>query len=94
VSPRQYWVYIATNHSRTLYVGVTSDLQKRIAEHQSATTGGFTSRYRIDSLVYFESTTDIFSAIAREKQIKGWSREKKLRLVESKNPGWVDLVAG
>jgi putative endonuclease len=94
VSPRQYCVYIATNHSKTLYVGVTSDLQKRIAEHRSATTGGFTSRYRIDSLVYFESTTDIFSAIAREKQIKGWSREKKLRLVESKNPGWVDLVAG
>jgi putative endonuclease len=93
MSVRQYWVYIATNRSGTLYVGVTGDLRRRMAEHRAAETGGFTSKYRIDRLVYFESTADVSSAIAREKQIKGWGREKKLRLVESTNPGWVDLSA-
>ena len=88
---RSYYVYIMTNHSGTLYVGVTNDLQRRLAEHKSALFEGFTKRYAITRLVWFEETSDVRAAIAREKQIKGWRRAKKVALVESMNPGWRDL---
>jgi putative endonuclease len=88
---KRYYVYILTNVSRTLYVGVTNDLIRRIYEHQQKLVPGFTRRYNINRLVYFEETGDVETAIAREKQIKGWLREKKVQLIESANPDWKDL---
>jgi putative endonuclease len=88
---RLYWVYIATNRSRTLYTGVTSDLPGRLYKHRHRSIPGFTSKYRIDRLVYFESTPNVRAAIEREKQIKGWRRSKKVELIESMNPMWDDL---
>jgi putative endonuclease len=88
---QQYWVYIATNGSKTLYTGVTNDLQRRMHEHRNSLIPGFTSKYRIDRLVYFETTSDVRAAIAREKQIKGWRRDRKIALVEAANPKWADL---
>jgi len=90
---RQFYVYIMTNRSRTLYAGVTNNLQRRVYEHKHKLVPGFTSKYNISQLVYFEVTSDVHSAIAREKQIKGWLRAKKIDLIESVNPGWVDLGA-
>jgi putative endonuclease len=87
------YVYIMTNRSRTLYTGVTSNLQERVFQHKNKLVAGFTSKYRIDRLVYFEETPDIRDAIAREKQIKGWTRARKLALIESMNPDWRDLSA-
>ncbi len=88
-------VYIMTNRKRTvLYTGVTSDLPTRVAEHRAKTDpGSFASRYNADRLVYFETTLDIESAIAREKQIKGWLRRRKIELIESVNREWNDLAA-
>jgi len=86
-----YFVYILTNHSRTLYTGVTNDLPRRVDEHRKGHGSTFTGRYRITRLVYFEMTNDVTAAIQREKQIKGWRRERKIALVESINPGWNDL---
>jgi putative endonuclease len=94
VQDRHYFVYIMTNRARTLYTGVTNDLRRRVYEHREKIIPGFTKRYDIDRLVYFEATTDVRSAIVREKQIKGWRREKKLDLIESMNPGWEDLGDG
>ena len=91
---KQYYVYIMTNKSRTLYTGVTSDLGRRVYEHKRKLVPGFTSKYRITQLVYFEVTQDIYAAIAREKQIKGWLRGKKIALIESVNPEWKDLSIG
>ena len=89
-----YFVYMLTNPSRTvLYIGVTGDLIRRLAQHRSGETGGFTARYHTHRLVYFEQTTDVRAAIAREKQLKGWSRAKKDALVESVNPLWRELSA-
>ena len=88
------YVYIMANRSRTLYVGVTSDLQQRAYQHKHKLLPGFTSRYQMDLLVYFEETPDIRDAIAREKQIKGWTRAKKLALIERVNPEWEDLSEG
>src|SRR5215831_19192618 len=88
----QYWVYIATNGSRTLYTGITNDLERRMCEHRNSLVPGFTSRYRIDRLVYFETTSDVWAAISREKQIKGWRRLKKVALIEAINPEWADLM--
>jgi putative endonuclease len=85
------YVYIMTNRSYTLYTGVTNDLERRVHEHKMKLVGGFTARYNITKLVYFETTGDIESAIAREKQIKGWLRRKKVDLIESVNPEWRDL---
>jgi len=76
--------------SRTLYCGVTNDLVRRVCAHKTMIRRGFTSRYLIDRLVYLEET-DIYAAISREKQVKGWTRAKKLELIESMNPGWEDL---
>jgi len=80
-----------TNKSGTLYTGVTNNLEKRVYEHKHHLVNGFTKKYRIDKLVYFEETNDINVAISREKQIKGWLRKKKIALIESMNPGWKDL---
>jgi len=87
----QYFVYIMTNKSGTLYTGVTNNLERRIYEHKHHLVKGFTSKYNIEKLVYFEETNDINAAISREKQIKGWLRKKKIALIESINPGWKDL---
>jgi len=81
-----YWVYIMTNRSRTLYTGVTGDLARRVYEHRNHLVPGFTSRYKIDRLVHAESISEVRGAIAREKQIKGWVRSKKLALVARSNP--------
>ncbi len=88
---KEYYVYIITNRSRTLYVGVTNDLMRRVYEHKHKLVPGFTSKYNIQYLVYYESTSSIYSAIGREKQIKGWLRAKKIALIESMNPEWKDL---
>jgi putative endonuclease len=88
---KTYFVYILANHSRMLYTGVTSDLERRTAEHKAKVMPGFSKKYNLHRLVYFEETNDIRSAIAREKQIKGWLRKKKIALIESVNPTWKDL---
>jgi putative endonuclease len=91
---RQYYVCIMTNRSRTLYVGVTNDLERRVHEHKSAITEGFTKRYKINRLVYFDATPDVEGAISREQEIKRWRRSKKIGLIEASNPGWKDLAEG
>lgn len=88
---RQYFVYIMTNRSRTLYTGVTNDLERRVEEHRIKLVPGFTSKYNITQLVYWEEYKDVRAAIAREKEIKGWLRSKKIALIESLNPHWDDL---
>ncbi|MFQ5965243.1 MAG: GIY-YIG nuclease family protein [Candidatus Scalinduaceae bacterium] len=88
---RQYYVYIMTNKSKTLYTGVTNNLERRVFEHKHHLVKGFTNKYKITKLVYYEATNDVLSAITREKQIKGWLRKKKLALIESVNPRWKDL---
>ncbi len=88
-----YYVYILTNQAdRVLYIGVTNDLERRIYEHKSHLVEGFTRDYRVDKLIYFEETSDVHAAIAREKQLKGWRREKKEALIRSVNPLWRDLT--
>jgi putative endonuclease len=88
---RQYYVYILSSKTRRLYVGVTNDLQRRLAQHQDGTGTAFTSRYNIIRLVYYEAFGDVAAVIEREKQLKGWLRSRKLALVESENPSWRDL---
>jgi putative endonuclease len=89
--PGAFFVYIMTNRSGTLYVGVTNDLERRVYEHKNKLLPGFTARYRIDRLVFFETTDDIRVAIDREKEIKGWRRRKKILLISGTNPSWRDL---
>ena len=89
---RTYYVYIMASRSRVLYTGVTNDLVRRVDEHKRSLIPGFTSRYHITRLVYFEELGDVRDAIAREKQLKGWVRSRKLRLIEQKNPTWEDLA--
>jgi putative endonuclease len=92
---RHYSVYILANkHHTVLYVGVTNDLKRRMWEHKTKAAPGFTSRYNIDQLMYFETSHDIVAAIAREKQLKGYGRNKKTVLIERENPAWADLSAG
>ncbi len=87
-----YYVYILTNWSnKVLYTGITNNLEKRLYEHKNKLVKGFTEKYNVHKLVYFDSTTDVKAAIAREKQIKSWTRRKKNALIESVNPQWVDL---
>lgn len=87
-----YYVYLMTNkYHNVLYTGVTNNLERRLWEHKNKTISGFTEKYNVDKLVYFEETTDVTSAIAREKQIKGWLRIKKNALIETINPNWQDL---
>jgi putative endonuclease len=83
-----------TNKSKTLYTGFTNDLIRRIYEHKNHLVKGFTDKYNITKLVYYEATNDVISAIEREKQIKGWLRKKKIDLIESMNPEWKDLSEG
>jgi putative endonuclease len=91
---RTYYVYMLASRSRNLYVGVTNDLLRRLSEHRLGVVPGFTARYGIFRLVYFELLGDIRAAIAREKEIKGWRREKKMSLIEWKNRTWEDLAVG
>lgn len=91
---KEYYVYIMTNHSRTLYIGMTNDLKRRVYQHKQKRIEGFSSRYNITQLVYYESTNDVHVAIAREKQLKGWIRAKKIALIETQNPDWKDLSDG
>ena len=89
----EYYVYMLTNsHKNLLYTGITNDLVRRIYEHKHhLDKGSFTDRYNIEYLVYYESTSDVTAAIEREKQIKGWNRKRKDKLIASKNPDWEDL---
>lgn len=91
MAARQYFVYILSNKSRTLYTGVTNALMARVHQHKAGQVEGFTRRYHVTQLVYFESCGEVLDAIAREKQIKGWRRSKKIALIESLNPQWIDL---
>jgi putative endonuclease len=88
---RTYHVYILASLSRRLYVGVTGDLSGRVWHHRHPDTDSFTARYHVDRLVWYEATSDIHSAISREKEIKGWGRKKKMNLIESVNASWEDL---
>lgn len=88
---KTYYVYIVASISRVLYIGVTSDLVRRVHEHKQGSVAGFTKSYSVDRLVYFEETNDVRAAIEREKQLKGWKRERKIALLESSNPKWNDL---
>ncbi len=90
---RTFYVYTLASRSRTLYTGVTNELERRVVEHRQSQVSSFTAQYKIFRLVHFEMFVDIALAIAREKEIKGWRREKKIRLIESKNPTWLDLAA-
>ncbi len=87
----QYYVYIMANRTRMLYTGVTNSLERRVYEHKNHVTPGFTGKYNLTRLVYCEVFSDVREAIAREKQIKGWLRVKKIALIESMNPKWDDL---
>ena len=89
---KQYYVYILTNKgNNVLYTGVTNDLHRRVYEHREKLVEGFTAKYNVNKLVYYEETESIEAAIMREKQIKGGSRQKKIDLIESMNPKWEDL---
>jgi putative endonuclease len=92
---RCYYIYILTNKVHTvLYTGVTNSLFRRIWQHKNKVTLGFTSHYNLNRLIYFEEFRDINNAIAREKQIKGWGRAKKITLIAKENPQWKDLSEG
>jgi len=91
---RTYYIYILTNKSGTLYTGVTGNLKRRVWQHKTKEVKGFTRKYNIDKLIYYETFGDVWSAIAREKQIKGWVRRRKLELIGSMNAEWRDLSEG
>ena len=89
---KEYYIYILTNwNNKVMYIGVTGNLRRRLYEHQHEMADGFTKQYHVHKLVYFETTTDVYTALSREKQLKNWSRAKKNWLVETMNPEWVDL---
>jgi putative endonuclease len=93
--PRTYFVYILASDARELYVGVTGNLARRVSQHRTVLKpGGHSARHRTTHLVYCEATEDVVAAIQREKQIKGWTRRRKLDLIESMNPDWEDLAEG
>jgi putative endonuclease len=85
-------VYILASARKALYIGVTNDLRRRLYEHKTGAIPGFTTRYTVDRLVYYECTSEARSAIEREKQLKGWRRERKVKLIEASNPEWDDLA--
>jgi putative endonuclease len=87
----QYYVYLMASLSRVLYVGVTNDLYRRVHEHKQKRLKGFTSKYNLTRLVHYEITSDVRAALAREKEIKAWRRQKKVALIEAANPQWRDL---
>lgn len=88
---KEYYIYILSNKSKVLYVGVTNNLNRRIYEHKNKLLDGFSKKYNLTKFVYFESTKDISEAIRREKQLKNWKREWKIELIEKDNPEWKDL---
>ena len=88
----EYFVYIVCSRSGTLYIGMTNSIYRRALEHKRGEIEGFASKYQCDRLVYYESYEDVHKAIGREKQLKGWSRAKKIALIESKNPRWEDFA--
>lgn len=88
---RQYFVYMLAGRRGVLYVGVTNNLPRRMQEHRTRATSGLTSKYRVSRLVYYECCTEVRVAIAREKELKGWLRSKKIALIKQANPGWKDL---
>ena len=94
VSMKSYYVYIMSSQRRALYVGVTGNLEERVYQHKTHVHEGFTARYNATSLVHFERFATIHAAIAREKEIKAWRREKKLDLIKLQNPNWNDLSFG
>jgi putative endonuclease len=91
---RHYYVYIMSGQRRVLYIGVTSALENRVFQHKTHIFEGFTAKYNVAALVYFERYASIHAAIAREKELKAWRREKKIELIESTNPQWKDLSFG
>ena len=91
---RQYYVYIMTNRSGTLYTGVTNNIKKRVHQHKNKLINSFSGKYNIDRLIYVETFRDVNSAITREKTIKGWLRKKKIELINTLNPDWNDLSEG
>ena len=94
VEEHAYYVYLLTSkNNRVMYVGVTNDLARRVYEHQNKLVKGFTEKYNVNKLVYYEQTSDVFTALSREKEIKKWRREKKNALVVQSNPDWNDLSA-
>jgi putative endonuclease len=88
---RQYYVYILSSFTRTLYIGVTNNLQRRLFEHQRKQVPGFTAKYNVNRLVHYEAFSNVWDALAREKQLKSWSRRRKEQLIESTNPQWEDV---
>ena len=94
MATKTFHVYILASRTRVLYVGVTSNMTKRLFEHKNKLIRGFTERYNVNRLVHVEATEDALAAIAREKQIKGWLRSKKVALIEAENPRWLDLSEG
>ncbi|MCB0198070.1 MAG: GIY-YIG nuclease family protein [Anaerolineae bacterium] len=88
---KHYYVYMMTSPSGTLYIGMTNNLQRRVYEHKHGLIEGFTKKYNVTRLVYFEETSDVHAALHREKQIKKWRRSKKLDLITASNPKWQDL---
>jgi putative endonuclease len=88
---KQYYVYIMSNDHRTLYIGVTNNLERHVYQHKHHLLEGFTAKYHLTKLVYYASTNDVREAIAREKHLKGWTRARKIALVEETNPEWEDL---
>ena len=93
-SDRRYFVYILSSRTRVLYIGVTNNLMRRVLEHKKNVNVGFTSKYHVHQLVYYEEYNDVRIAISREKELKGWLRKKKIALIESMNPEWSDLSDG
>ncbi|MBK9114743.1 MAG: GIY-YIG nuclease family protein [Betaproteobacteria bacterium] len=90
---RRYFVYILASRARTLYIGVSGDIVRRVLQHKQREGSEFTTKYRVDRLVHLEETDYVHSALAREKALKAWRREKKVALIESTNPAWIDLAA-
>ena len=88
---KSYYIYILTNKSNTLYIGLTNNLRKRLWEHKNKLVEGFSKKYNLDTLIYFEEHQNISQAIVREKQIKGWLRKKKIKLIKTINPNFEDL---
>ncbi len=91
---RQYCVYILASNTRVIYIGITGDLTRRVAEHKEGKIKGFTQQYKIRKLVYYEVFDNVLEAIQREKQLKNWRRDKKVGLIEEYNPGWCELMVG
>lgn len=89
--PKEYYVYIMSNRTKTLYIGLTNNIMKRVLQHKQKQIEGFTKKYNLIYLVYFESTNSIYDALKREKQLKNWHRQWKINLIEESNKNWDDL---